>query len=627
MANFKRDGPLIIAAFLVTLVGAAPPSRGERPHIVFILADDLGFNDVGFHGSDQIPTPNIDALAYSGLILNRYYVTALCTPSRSALMTGKHPIHTGMQHTVLYGGEARGLPLNEKLLPEYLKELGYSTHAVGKWHLGFYRDEYTPTHRGFDSHLGFWTGHHDYNDHTAMEKGWWGLDMHRNMDHAWDLHGQYSTDVFTNEAVRIIKTHDTSNRTRDGGKPLFLYVAHAAVHSGNPYNPLPVPDEAVKKVEHVKGYNRRRFAAMLQKMDESVGMITEALSQKGMLQNSIIVFSTDNGGPAAGFNLNAATNWPLRGVKNTLWEGGVRGAGLIWSPLLNNGKGRVSNQLMHITDWLPTLISAAGGDAFSSNGTNGKIDGVDAWRALKEDLPTSRAEVLHNIDDIYGNAALTVGDWKVVKGTTYQGSWDGWYGPSGRGRNFVYGMDLVMHSKCGRALASIGYPLSREQMSKTRMEAQVSCDEEPVEGSSTEYGYYDYQTTEAAMEVPCEPLRSPCLFNVKDDPCEKRNLAQRFPEKLTELLQRLDWYNSTAVPPANLPIDPRANPKLWQYTWTTFGNDKMVELVTEGINHTERSLIAYRLEVGQEPFDHRVHSVRDCYQIKRGISPRAVRNH
>lgn len=149
-----------------------------------------GWNDVGFHGSGQIPTPNIDALAYSGLLLDKYYVTPICTPSRSALMTGKYPIHIGMHHGVninriysllelnslsydiqiLKGAEPRGLPLNEKILPEYLQDLGYSTHIVGKWHLGFYKKEYTPTYRGFNSHVGYWSGHHDYFDHTAVEE-------------------------------------------------------------------------------------------------------------------------------------------------------------------------------------------------------------------------------------------------------------------------------------------------------------------------------------------------------------------------------------------------------------------------------------------------------------------------
>lgn len=174
------------------------------------------------------------------------------------------------------------------------------------------------------------------------------------MDPAWDLHGQYCTDVFTKEAVRLIKEH---NKTQ----PMFLYLAHSAVHSGNPYSPLPAPDDVVAKFANITDYSRRKFAAMMSKLDDSVGQVVAALRNNGMLENSIVVFSTDNGGPAAGFNFNAASNWPLRGVKNTLWEGGVRGAGLVFSPLISKPI-RAANQLMHITDWLPTLYSAAGGN-------------------------------------------------------------------------------------------------------------------------------------------------------------------------------------------------------------------------------------------------------------------------
>ncbi|KAJ8946276.1 hypothetical protein NQ318_023127 [Aromia moschata] len=455
---FKTILPSLIVLSVSILVQAK-----SSPHIVFIIADDLGWNDVGFHGSSQIPTPNIDALAYSGLILNNYYVTALCTPSRSALMTGKHPIHTGMQHAVLYGAEARGLPLTEKLLPQYLEELGYVNHIVGKWHLGSYKKEYTPLYRGFKSHLGYWTGHHDYFDHTAVESPGWGLDMRRNLDIAYDLHGRYSTDIFTEESVRIISNHNTSS-------PLFLYLAHAAVHSGNPYEPLRAPDSEVRKFSFIKEYDRQRYAAMLSKLDNSVGEVIQALRNRSMLENSLIVFTTDNGGPAGGFNLNAASNYPLRGVKNTLWEGGVRGAALVWSPLIEKSY-RVANQTMHISDWLPTLVEAAGGNI----------------RIKKSE----RKEILHNIDDIYGNSALTVGPWKIVKGSTYGGTWDNWYGPSGR--SYQYNFSVVQDSPAGLALKSIGKAATQEQMVKLRNQAVVECPDK-------------------VTPVECRPLKSTCLL-------------------------------------------------------------------------------------------------------------------
>lgn len=171
-------------------------------------------------------------------------------------MTGKYPIHTGMQHAVLYGAEPRGLPLSEKLLPQYLKELGYSNHIVGKWHLGHYTRAYTPLMRGFDSHIGPWTGHHDYFDHIAEERGMTGLDMRKGYNVAYDLHGKYTTDVIKDEAVKIIQK-------RNASQPLFLYVAHTAVHSSNSYSPLPAPDETVAKIKNIEDYNRRKYAGSL----------------------------------------------------------------------------------------------------------------------------------------------------------------------------------------------------------------------------------------------------------------------------------------------------------------------------------------------------------------------------
>ncbi|KAL5289186.1 hypothetical protein ACFFRR_009396 [Megaselia abdita] len=462
-------------------------------------------------------------------------------------MTGKYPIHTGMQHTVLYGGEARGLPLTEKLLPEYLNQFGYSSHIAGKWHLGHYKKIYTPMYRGFKSHVGYWTGHHDYYDHTAVENPSWGLDIRRGLDVAYDLHGKYTTDIITEEAIRVIKNHhdeQTANRTMG---PLFLYVAHAAVHSGNPYNPLPAPDSIVSKMNHIDDFNRRKYAAMLSKLDESVGTIVNQLHRNNMLQDSLIVFSTDNGGPAAGFNLNAASNWPLRGVKNTLWEGGVRGAGMLWYPHLKH-KARVAEQRMQITDWLPTLLGSFGVSVENST----KIDGFNIWDSLSENNLSPRTSILHNIDEIWEMGSITIGDFKVIKGASpYQGKWDGWYGPSGR--NYEYNVTEVMNSLSGIAIKELGIMPNESEIIDLRKEATLTCRFENKKNA-------------------CNSIKEPCLYNIKNDPCELNNLAKDFPDILRDLLDKMENINKTALPPGNKPIDPRADPRYWSNTWTDFGD-------------------------------------------------------
>nr|CAD7259890.1 unnamed protein product [Timema shepardi] len=341
---------LLMASMMVSCLTVA------HPHIVVIIADDLGWNDVGFHGSDQIPTPNIDALAYHGVILNRHYTMPTCTPSRTAFLTGKYPIRTGMQGYPIKAGEPRGIPLEERLLPERLAQLGYSTHLVGKWHVGSHRVDYTPTLRGFASHFGYWNGYIGYFDHNIQqgveleevnphlrgkpsrknhpqftrpgfeprsprpqqssstrlarrgdteigrgtetgggsvethENGWRnikreggsekrgpdtepvdpgsttgqctinlqefrGLDFHRDLDPALENRGQYATDVFTREAVDIILSHDKA-------RPLYLQVAHLAVHSGNDTLRLEVPDvdPNERRFSYITNPRRRLFA-------------------------------------------------------------------------------------------------------------------------------------------------------------------------------------------------------------------------------------------------------------------------------------------------------------------------------------------------------------------------------
>ena len=225
------------------------------------------------------------------------------------------------------------------------------------------------------------------------------------MDVAWEDYGTYATDIFTNEATKAINNHNQS-------QPLFLYLAHLAVHSANTYMPLQAPAEIVDLFDNIQDENRRIFAGMLYKLDESVGQVVTALKQNGMLENSVIVFTTDNGGPAAGFNQNAASNWPLKGVKDTLWEGGVRGSAFLWSPKLKRSS-RVSNQMMNIEDWLPTLVSVAGKLLLKLNlliayetvflggdpSNLPSLDGLDMWSSLSEDTASPKNLMLHNIDE------------------------------------------------------------------------------------------------------------------------------------------------------------------------------------------------------------------------------------
>lgn len=260
-------------------------------------------------------TPNIDVLASNGIVLNNYYVSPICSPSRGALLTGRHPIHTGLQHNVFYGAKPEGLPLKYKILPQYLKELGYETHAVGKWHQGFYERQYIPTERGFDSHFGYWTGHEDYFDRTS-EENWWGIDFRHNEEPVdiEQYEGLYSTHIYTNKSVEVIL-----NRRSNASKPLFLYLAHQSVHAGNTRQPLQVPQQYVDRFGHIADIRRRTFVAMVSALDESVGQLVTALQKADILNNTIIIFTTDNGGAVGnthgkGIDNSIGSNWPLRGI-------------------------------------------------------------------------------------------------------------------------------------------------------------------------------------------------------------------------------------------------------------------------------------------------------------------------
>ncbi|XP_014248842.1 arylsulfatase B-like [Cimex lectularius] len=567
----------LAVAISLLFVGVSAKSRGSSPpHVVFIIADDLGWNDVGFHGSDQIPTPNIDALAYNGLILNQHYTPALCTPSRAALLTGKYPIHTGMQHLVILEAEPWGLGLNEHLLPEALAKAGYRSHAIGKWHLGFYRKEYTPTYRGFESHFGYWQGFQDYYNHSvrATFEPYDGYDMRRNLQVDWTAKGRYTTDLLTEEAVNVIENHDTSS-------PLFLYLAHLAPHTGNMRDPFQAPDNVVAKFSHIKDPERRVYAAMVSKLDESVGEVVAALRAKNMLDNSVIVFMSDNGAPTHGIHSNRGSNYPLRGIKNSAWEGGVRGVAAMWSPLLKKPQ-RVANQLMYITDWMPTLYSLAGLDTKDL----GEIDGYDMWKSLSEDLPSPRNEVLYNIDEEeLPYAAIRVRDWKYVTGSPTGERNSGWYGESGDNAGIEYSPQSVLLSKAGMAISA--YIIKEQIYYKIHLAASLNS----VTDSKPEQKMLDLLQIptmldlrgEAELEckldnitdntVECRPMESPCLFNLRYDPCERNNLAHKNPHMVRILEEAIERYRKTMIKARNQPSDASADPIFWNNTWTNWQDE------------------------------------------------------
>ena len=329
----------------------------KKPNIIVILADDLGWNDVGFHGS-EIKTPNLDKLANSSVRLERFYVKAMCTPTRAALMTGRHPFRYGMSDNVIWGWEKAGLPLDEKTIAQTLKDAGYYTAIVGKWHLGHYKQSYLPTQRGFDYHYGHYCGGVDYFTHEHRPGA---LDWHRN-ENVVKEEG-YTTDLIGQEAVKLINNHDYDK------SPLFLYVSFNAPHS-----PLQAKQEDINNYKEIQDEGRRVFAAQVQSMDEAIGNIVRTLKEKEIQNNTLLFFTSDNGGSTYK-PWTRGDNRPLRGQKGTLYEGGLRVPTFISYPAKIKG-GEVSDQIFSIVDLYPTFAKLAG--IPSSN----KLDGIDLLESL-----------------------------------------------------------------------------------------------------------------------------------------------------------------------------------------------------------------------------------------------------
>ncbi len=371
------------AVLLLSLLApaCAPVKDAPRPHIVLILADDLGWRDVGYHGGDY-PTPTIDQLAARGTRLESFYVQPLCSPTRAAILTGRFPLRYGLQSCALRPWAEAGLPLEERTLAEALRDAGYATAIVGKWHLGHHARAFLPTERGFERQYGPYNGGVHYVTHKRMG----ALDWHRD-DEPLEEEG-YATTLIAEEAVRIVREHDED-------RPLFLYVPFTAVHS-----PRSAPIETTERFAHLEPEARRVYAAMVSILDDGVASILRALERKGIADDTLVLFGSDNGG-AKGLG----DNRPLRGFKGQLGDGGIRTSWLArWPGQVR--EGAVVEHAIHAVDLFPTLVGLAGGS------TRGELDGVDVWSTLARGEPRGAGDLL-----LYSGprgGALRSGDLKLV---------------------------------------------------------------------------------------------------------------------------------------------------------------------------------------------------------------------
>ncbi|MEZ5573820.1 MAG: arylsulfatase [Halioglobus sp.] len=387
----SRSGSGVRRCLLGLLLGwvAGNATALERPNVIIILADDMGWGDVGFHGSD-IATPNIDRLAATGVRLNQFYAQPTCSPTRASLMTGQAALRLGVLQPIdknLRGG----LPLSLTTLPQYFHEAGYQTVMAGKWHLGHSNTAYLPNARGFEQSYGNLTGGVGYWDH--IHGG--GLDWHRN-GKALREEG-YTTHLIAAEAIRLIENRDTT-------RPLFLYTAFNA-----PHLPNEAPTDTIDEYSSIESTNRRVHAAMVDELDQAIGRILDAVKRAGMADNTLIWFMSDNGGlkPGAGPPLlesitHRLTTWfgkplpefgglefvrsniqdggsdngPYRRGKGSVYQGGVLVPSVLYWP--GRLPARQLEKRVTVQDVLPTLAQLA--DLPLKE--NQPLDGSSQWDAI-----------------------------------------------------------------------------------------------------------------------------------------------------------------------------------------------------------------------------------------------------
>ena len=400
----------LLAAPLATQAAEAEGAKSSKPNILLIVADDLGYADIGVHGGKAVPTPNIDKLAAAGLRCTSGYVSApYCSPSRAGLLTGRYQTRFGHEFNPHVGPEGKlGLPLDQRTLANLLRSAGYATGLVGKWHLGFSK-EHHPLSRGFDDFFGFLVGGHNYALRKDAEPKF-ASSMSQNLIYRGREVQQvdgFATDVFTDEAIGFMK----QNREQ----PWFLYLAYNAVHT-----PLEISDTLKQRVPaEVQDPARRGYLALLLGLDDAVGRLLAHLRDSGADQNTLIIFISDNGGSGVAPFLayNTGINRPLRGNKGQTLEGGIRVPFFIaWPGKLPAGK--TYDHPIIALDILPTACAVAGVKA------PGNVDGVNLLPYLVGKNKAAPHEALYwrfGPQKAIRKGNLTLVDWRDFQTKTSSG--------------------------------------------------------------------------------------------------------------------------------------------------------------------------------------------------------------
>ena len=482
---------------------------GRSPNVLLILADDYGWANIGYHNpaNPEVVTPHLDALAEEGIKLDRHYTYKFCAPSRASFQTGRLPVHVNVLNTdpTSYnkkdklGGYA-GIPLNMTTVADKLASANYTNHFTGKWDVGMATLGHTPLHRGYDSFLGYFHHANDYySQKVPIEAS--GMDVCLNAYRdLWENHAPavtmkdttvYEEEYFLNSTVKFLKEMGKKPDT-----PFFLMHSFHLVHY-----PLEVPAAYENQFDFITDSSKQRkpYSAMTKYMDDTVHSIITELKDQNLWDNTLIIFMSDNGGPI--YNPCGANNWPLKGGKESDWEGGVRTNAFVSGGFIPEAKRNTTNQnLIHIADWYATLSALAGVDAHDPIAERAglpAVDGKNIWQDLVSSPATPARTQIH-----LSELALIDGQYKVVLGNQYMSGWT----PK------IFPRD--------------GYP--------------------QPEYKAVPWDHWAQDCTAG------------CLFNIFADPNERDELSMQHPDVLAEMLAKLAELNKANYNPDRGEMDIKA---------------------------------------------------------------------